>query len=193
MKDRNKTKNLIVEVAASIFSRFGYRKTTMDDIARTFGMRKSSLYYYFSSKEAIFEAVVIHEADLLKRDLTEMLEQTKNPKLRLKKYILVRMEALKKLSNYYNAIFSEDLAHFDFIERIREKYDKEELHTVERILIEGARQHTFRIENSELAATAICTAMKGLEVPLFWKKKNQNIENRLDDLLKILFYGIIRR
>ncbi len=193
MKNRKKTQNSIIEVAASIFSRFGYRKTTMDDIAREFGMGKSSLYYYFSSKEAIFEAVVVHEADLLKMSLTEVLEQTQHPKLRLKKYILVRMDLLKKLSNYYNAVFSEDLSHFDFIERIREKYDKEELHTVTRILVEGTRQHTFKIENPELAATAICTAMKGLEVPLFWKKKVPEMENRLDDILKILFYGIVKR
>ncbi len=103
------------------------------------------------------------------------------------------MDALKKLSNYYNAVFSEDLSHFDFIERIREKYDKEEVQTIERILIEGARRHAFRIENTKLAATAICTTMKGLEVPLFWEKKVPAIESRLDDILMILFYGIVRR
>ena len=193
MKNKKRVKNSIIEVAASIFSRFGYRKTTMDDIAKAIGMGKSSLYYYFENKEAIFEAVVIHEADLLKRALAGVLEQTQDPKLRLKKYILFRMDALKKLSNYYNAVFSEDLSHFDFIERIREKYDKEELQTIERILIEGARRHAFRIENTRLAATAICTAMKGLEVPLFWKKKVPAIESRLDDILMILFYGIVRR
>ena len=193
MKNKNKVKQNIIEVAASIFSRFGYKKTTMEDIASAINMGKSSLYYYFKSKEEIFEAVVVHEAELLKKSLYEVLVQNKDPRSRLKNYILVRMKVLKKLSNYYNAVFSPDLSHFDFIEKIREKYDKEELQTVERILVEGARLHTFKIENTRLAATAICTAMKGLEIPLFWKNKESEMENRLDDILLILFYGIIKR
>ena len=155
MKNKNKVKRNIIEVAASIFSRFGYKKTTMEDIASAINMGKSSLYYYFKSKEEIFEAVVVHEAELLKKSLYEVLVQNKDPRSRLKNYILVRMKVLKKLSNYYNAVFSPDLSHFDFIEKIREKYDKEELQTVERILVEGARLHTFKIENTRLAATAI--------------------------------------
>jgi AcrR family transcriptional regulator len=193
MKNKEKVRQDIVEVAASVFSRFGYKKTSMDDIASVLGMGKSSLYYYFRSKEEIFEAVVVHEAELLKKSLQEVLNQNKDPRSRLKNYILVRMRELKKLSNYYNAIFSPDFSHFAFIERIRKRYDKEERQTVEKILIEGARLHAFNIENTRLAATAICTAMKGLEIPLFWENKGPETESRLDDILMILFYGIVKR
>ncbi len=193
MKNKRKVRKEIVEVASSIFSRFGYKKTSMDDIAREFGMGKSSLYYYFESKEDIFEAVVVHEADVLKMSLMEVLSKTRDPREKLRHYILVRMNSFRKLSNYYNAIFSEDLSHFEFIEKIRERYDKEEVQTVEYILTEGARVNTFNIENTELAAIAICTAMKGLEIPLFWKNKSYAIESRLDDILDMLFYGIVKK
>ena len=193
MKNKRKVRKAIIEVASSIFSRFGYKKTSMDDIAREFGMGKSSLYYYFKSKEDIFEAVVVHEADVLKIALMEVLSKTKDPREKLRHYILVRMNSFRKLSNYYNAIFSEDLSHFEFIEKIRERYDMEEVQTVENILTEGARTNTFTVENTELAAIAICTAMKGLEIPLFWKSKDYGIESRLDDILDMLFYGIVKR
>jgi len=193
MKNKRKVRKAIVEVASSIFSRFGYKKTSMDDIASEFGMGKSSLYYYFESKEDIFEAVVVHEADVLKIALMEVIGKTRDPREKLRNYILVRMNSFRKLSNYYNAIFSEDLSHFDFIEKIRERYDKEEVQTVERILTEGAKIDTFKVENTELAAIAICTAMKGLEIPLFWKRKDSEIESRLDDILDMLFYGIVKR
>ena len=193
MKNKRKVRRAIVEVASSIFSRFGYKKTSMEDIAREFGMGKSSLYYYFESKEDIFEAVVVHEADVLKISLIEVLGKTRDPREKLRHYILVRMNSFRKLSNYYNAIFSEDLSHFDFIEKIRERYDKEEVQTLEHILKEGSRLNTFTVENTELAAIAICTAMKGLEIPLFWKRKDYGIESRLDDILDMLFYGIVKR
>lgn len=193
MKDKPAVRNAIIEASGSVFSKFGYKKTTMDDIARTFDMGKSSLYYYFDSKEEIFKAVVVHEADQLKRELRHVLTTTQNPKRRLKNYILVRMKTLRKLANYYNAVFSDDLAHFDFIEKIRHKYDSEEVQTLKWILDDGIKKKVFQVENTELAATAISTAMKGLEVPLFWKNKDPNLESRLDDLLQILFYGIIQR
>ena len=80
MKNKNKVKQDIIEVAASIFSRFGYKKTTMEDIASAINMGKSSLYYYFKSKEEIFEAVVVHEAELLKKSLQEVLILYKDPR-----------------------------------------------------------------------------------------------------------------
>ena len=193
MKDKQQIRKEIILSAGSVFSKFGYKKTTLEDIARNFGMGKSSLYYYFASKQEIFEAVVIYEAEQLKTELKESMTHSANPSKKLKLYIQTRMKTLRKLSNYYNVIFSEDLGHFDFIERIREKYDHEEVQTLKWILEEGVKQDVFAVENTELAATAICTAMKGLEIPLFWKNKEQQLESRMDDLLMILFYGIIRK
>jgi hypothetical protein len=49
------------------------------------------------------------------------------------------------------------------------------------------------LENSEYTAMAIQTTLKGLEVPLFWKKKELNIEYRLNTILNVLFNGIVKK
>jgi hypothetical protein len=52
----------------------------------------------------------------------------------------------------------------------------------------------FNIKNSEYTAIAVQTTMKGLEVPLFWKKKKEeNIEERLNAVLDVLFNGILKK
>jgi AcrR family transcriptional regulator len=53
----------IVEAAEALFIRHGFRRTTMDDIARAAGVAKGTLYLYFASKEAVFDAlhVRLHE------------------------------------------------------------------------------------------------------------------------------------
>jgi len=193
MKDKKNIQKSLIKAAGQVFSQYGYKKTSMEDIARKFGMGKSSLYYYFKSKEEIFEQVIIFEADLLREKLKKVFEKYQDPRQRLNNYILVRMKTFRELSNYYDAIFSEDLAHFKFIEQIRIRYDQEEIATLEKILSEGVRLQVFKLENTVLAATAIFTAIKGLEIPLFWKNKYMDIENRVDDLVKILFYGILKR
>jgi AcrR family transcriptional regulator len=193
MINKEEFRKKVVITAGQIFSRYGFRKTTMDEIARAMKMGKSSIYYYFESKEEIFEAVVLHEANLLRNELTTAIKAEDSPIDKMKNYVFVRMKAFEKLSNYYNAIFDKNLDHFEFIETIREKYDREELAILRLILYLGARKKIFNVINSEYTALAIQTTLKGLEVPLFWKKKELNIENRLNAILNVLFYGIVRK
>jgi AcrR family transcriptional regulator len=54
-------KHQILEAAKVHFNRLGYSKTSVDDIAGTLGMTKSSLYYYFKNKEEIFFAAFRNE------------------------------------------------------------------------------------------------------------------------------------
>jgi hypothetical protein len=61
------------------------------------------------------------------------------------------------------------------------------------ILQSGVEKEEFVIDDPELGAVAIATAMKGLEIPLFIKKEHGKIEDRLDNLINFLFYGLVRR
>jgi AcrR family transcriptional regulator len=193
MVNKEEFRRKIILTAGQIFSRFGFRKTTMDEIASALKMGKSSIYYYFDSKEEIFEAVVRYEANTLRNELTTAIKSVESPSDKMRKYVFVRMKSFEKLSNYYNAIFDKNLDHFDFIEQIREKYDREELAILRLILYHGSRKNTFSIHNSEYTALAIQTTLKGLEVPLFWKKKEVNIESRLNAILDVLFNGILKK
>lgn len=191
MVDKEAFRKKIITSAGQIFSRYGFRKTTIDEIAKALKMGKSSIYYYYRSKEEIFEAVVLHEANILRNELTTAIKAVDSPVDKLKNYVFVRMKAFEKLSNYYNAIFDKNLDHFDFIEAVRARYDREELAILRLIIYLGARRKVFKVTNSEYTAMAIQTTLKGLEVPLFWKKKEMDIDSRLNAILDVLFYGIV--
>lgn len=193
MVNKEEFRKKIIITSGQIFSRYGFRKTTMEEIAAALKMGKSSIYYYFKSKEEIFEAVVLHEANMLRNELTTAIKSVESPVDKMRNYVFVRMKAFEKLSNYYNAIFDKNLDHFDFIETIREKYDREELAILRLILYHGARRRVFNVKNSEYTALAIQTTLKGLEVPLFWKKKELDIEERLNGILDVLFNGILKK
>ncbi len=183
----------IINVASKIFTRFGYKKTTMEEIAMACNKGKSSIYYYFKSKEDIFRAVVETEVEVLKKDLTQEIASVDDPIEQLKKYILFRMHKLKTLTNFYAALNYDYLIHLDFIQNIRKKFDRDEIAVVTNILEKGIEKGEFGIDDPELAAVALVTAMKGLELPLFIKKEHGKIEERLDNLIKFLFYGLVRR
>jgi AcrR family transcriptional regulator len=193
MVNKEKFRRKIIISAGAIFSRYGFKKTTMDEIAKALKMGKSSIYYYFSSKEEIFEAVVLYEANVLRNELTKAIKSVESPVDKVRNYVFVRMKTFEKLSNYYNAIFDKNLDHFDFIEHIRLKYDREELAILRLLLYHGARKKVFNVTNSSYTALAIQTSLKGLEVPLFWQKKEVDIEERLNGILDVLFNGILKK
>ena len=79
MLDKDEVKDAIVNVARHIFSRFGFRKTTMDEIAIASRKGKSSIYYYFASKEEIFKAVVEKDASIMKDELIKAHGEAESP------------------------------------------------------------------------------------------------------------------
>jgi len=184
----------IVGVARKIFTRYGFRKTTMEEIAAASRKGKSSIYYYFQSKEEIFRAVVEREAEELKIQLDRTIKKDDDPIDKLKTYILFRLHHVKTVEIFYAALNDEYLSNMDFILEIRRQFDLQERQVVKEILEEGMRKGTFQVVSSEIGAIAIATMMKGLELPLLLSDEHKtDREFLLDDLIRVLFYGIIKR
>jgi len=193
MVNKEEYRTRIILTASKIFSHYGFRKTTMEEISRALKKGKSSIYYYFASKEEIFEAVVLYEANQLRTQLTTAIKEADSPQDKLRIYIYVRMKAFAKLSNYYNAVFDKNLDHYEFIEKIRSRYDREELAILRLLVYVGNTRGIFRVEDSEYTAMAIQTMLKGMEVPLFWRKREIDINDRLEAILNLIFNGINKR
>jgi AcrR family transcriptional regulator len=50
----------LLDAALGVFSRFGYRKTSMDEVARMADFSRQGLYFYYAAKEDLFRATVLH-------------------------------------------------------------------------------------------------------------------------------------
>lgn len=190
-KDANR--ELILNTAQQIFSRFGYKKTTLDDIAHAVRKGKSSLYYYFEGKDDLFQAVVLKEADTLSRALEKVVIRNIDPIEKLRQYILTKLTTYRGLANFYNAL-KTDITAIGFVDNLLVKYNQEEIRMIKRILIEGVRKGIFDAKDLTLVATGITTAIKGLEVPLSAGNYGTvNLEQSVDNILRIICYGIAKR
>ncbi|MGE0090252.1 MAG: TetR/AcrR family transcriptional regulator [Bacteroidales bacterium] len=186
----------IVDQASQVFSKYGFKKATMDDIAKASGMAKSSLYYYFKSKEEVFEAVVKKEADLIRSELEKrVINSQDNPKDKIRNYVLIRMKFLKEMVNFYETLKNDYLGNLAFTERVREKYDREEQQIIQVLLQQGIDAGIFKLKETKISSITLSTALKGLETALLIKNtipQNQ-MEKHLDETLQILFYGIVKQ
>jgi len=191
---KDEVRTHIVGIARRIFTRYGFRKATMEEIASKSQMGKSSIYYYFKSKEEIFKAVVEFEAMVLKERLNRIISKKNDPPERLKAYILFRLHHVRTLENFYAALNEEALSHMGFILDIRRNFEIEEQELVGQILDDGMKQDVFQLSSSKIGAIAISTMMKGLEVPLLLDEAHKtDREELMEDLIRVLLYGILKR
>ena len=65
----------VLSVALEVFGRYGFRKTSMDEVARSADISRQGLYLYFSSKEALFRAAVRHELDTALTEASRCLDE----------------------------------------------------------------------------------------------------------------------
>lgn len=191
---KEEVRSHIVGVARKIFTRYGFRKATMEEIANASNMGKSSIYYYFKSKEEIFRVVVEFEATMLKERLNRIIKKNDSPPERLRAYILFRLHHIRTLENFYAALNEEALAHMGFILDIRHNFEMEEQELVSKILEDGMEQGVFQLSSSKIGAIAISTMMKGLELPLLLSEAHKtDREELMEDLIRVLLYGILKR
>ncbi|MBW8334209.1 MAG: TetR/AcrR family transcriptional regulator [Prolixibacteraceae bacterium] len=183
----------VVQAARLVFARFGYKKTALDDIAREARKGKSTIYYYFKSKDEIFKAVIDAETEIRKQAIQEQINQISDSKLKLKTYIYVRMQTLKMVVNYYEAIKNDLLDNLYFVNNFRNEHFENEIMQIKYLLFEGIEKGEFSIANPELTAKTIVTILQGFEVPLILKNlTDEEIRKSVDEMLNILFYGIAK-
>ncbi|NPA67623.1 MAG: TetR/AcrR family transcriptional regulator [Chlorobi bacterium] len=189
---KREERNRIIESARDVFKKYGFKKAAVSDIAAAAGKAKSSVYYYFKSKDKIYNAVIFSEAKKYRYRVSEAVKKINNPELQLKEYILIRLQTDKMYSNFYEAVhnFSEQ---DKFIKRLKQIYDKEEFEIFSNILENGVKTGFFDVSDIKYTAVGIVTAMRGIESVLLHKYEDSKAEAVIDNVLKIILYGIVKR
>ena len=180
----------IIKVASRIFGKYGFQKTTMDEIARTAHRAKGSIYYYFRSKKDLFLAVVGQEMDTLKEALMNASKEDKDVTSVMRNYMLTRMKVLEGAVNYHETLKADFLETFEFLDELRNEMDNFEADLLSEILQKGVDKKSFAIKDVKKTAQVIIMAMKALEIPFFLQNKIKEYEQTIVELLDILISGL---
>ena len=154
----------IVDAALACFSRKGYNNTTMDDIVAESGLSKGSLYWYFDSKDELFEAAVASFFEELGQEALASLDQYPTATGKLRGGALALADFCRKAQGLF-ALLLEFLAQSDrreeasrFWAGILVQYNK----AIAEIVEEGIRNGEFRPVDAEELVWAILAAYDGL-------------------------------
>ena len=186
------TRNKILYVANKLFSRFGFHKTSMDEIAKIARKAKGSLYYHFASKEELFKEVVSKEIVNLKDQLSVIINDSNlSASGKIKTYLTKRMEILNDAASYHETIKADFFEHFDFIDDLRNELDKWEKENLRKIILRGVETKEFAaIGDMDVLLDVFIMVLKGLEIPFFLQNKYEKYSPYFEGLMGILTKGL---
>ncbi|KAF2961249.1 TetR/AcrR family transcriptional regulator [Fervidobacterium sp. 2310opik-2] len=145
IRESNKTKEKIIGAARKLFSEKGFDGVSMEDIAQASGVRKSLIYYYFPSKEILFEEIWINVIDELEKEVFSEVDNessiSRAIKRLIKKYVEFAMnkEEISKLiaRERLNVLESENGLH-----NAKSRYERL-LQRVEKIFERGKNENVL--------------------------------------------------
>ncbi len=143
-------------------ARYGYRKMTVDDIAKEARIGKGTIYLHFHSKEDIAVASVDKINEKMQERLFKLAATVDNPTDKLKKMVvervLFRMDALKD----HRQCLDEDLALLrPRISLRKEFYYQAEAVIFSKVIAEGQESGHFRQGDGLNIAKALILATNG--------------------------------
>lgn len=186
-------KRQIFEAALTCFSRRGYHRTTMDDIAEESDLSKGTLYWYFESKKALFIALfqemMAYVGDAWDRIVADD-NATATEKL-TSSLALIRTEMVEMVQ--FMGIMMEAWAltrHDQDVEGIiRDLYDPY-LEMMHRVIEEGVASGEFHTDKPRALALVVMTLFDGIYVALATGLWQQDWNEIIDEAEQLVLRGL---
>ncbi|MDY0042055.1 MAG: helix-turn-helix domain-containing protein [Desulforhabdus sp.] len=174
----------ILRAAVKLFSRQGYHRTTIAELAQAIGQTSGAIFHYFSSKEAILDAVVDWLARGLKAYSDVMAQAPTGSYQMMEQVLLVMREHYKRnpeATICLAALATEFAGSNHPIEkRLKEVYE---------VFVDGfARSlgnHLY-VEDPRAAAIAFLGSVQGIAVQGLLREKEYEIDALADAYLSMM-------
>lgn len=102
-----RTRTRLLNAAADVLSRKGFAGTRLSDIAELAQIQAPAIYYYYSSREDLIEAVILNGASTMREYLNEVLDAlpaSATPAERIRAAVEAQLRHELQLSDYARAV-----------------------------------------------------------------------------------------
>lgn len=185
------TRSRILDAAATLFLSYGYKRTSVEDIASNAGVAKGTVYTHFSSKEEVF-------AGVSKRVCGEVIEQLEHI-AGSESSIEEKLTQMSLRTVLYVWDFAHQAPHapelWTEVLAAAKKYAlpayEEGRRLMAKVVAEGQDAGVFRRDlDSMQVAWLIQHAGQGFSMPFILVEKREDIEQRLPVLISLIVQGL---
>jgi AcrR family transcriptional regulator len=183
----------VLKASRTLFQRFGLFKTTMEDIAKAVGKGKSTLYYYYESKDEIFDAVIREDMQEVFSQVKAAVEKACTAEEKLRMFTISKIRAVNQKANLYGIVFGEISENPQLIKGLKKNFEAQELELLRDILVFGIDNNEFkRITDQDLddLSHIMLSATRGIEMGLLEDCRIKKMGDRLEVILDLICHGI---
>lgn len=184
----------ILEAALQSFGAYGYRKTTLEDVAQQLGIQPASLYAYCTSKRDLYEQTVRYAMLRWQNRVKEAVSACDDPRAQL---VTLCRTALNHLAGdpSFCALLKNDPAIFPMFPAVDpcEEINAESVDMIRRILTAGAAQGRFRALDAQATAELLFAIYKGFILHAYVQGEERTLETWLPAALELILNGICQK
>lgn len=187
----------ILDATDRLLSTVGYKKMTIDDLAREVGIGKGSVYLHFTSKEEIALSHVDRIVERLESRLLKIAAGSYSCESRLRgmmaERVLFRFDSVQHYTRSFDDLLS---AIRPSLMTRRARYFGEEAAIFAKVIDQGIENGEFETDDASGRAESLLLATNSL-LPLSLTTKELGARNEIEEkvhrLASLLLKGLIRR
>jgi AcrR family transcriptional regulator len=155
-------RNQVLALAKKRFERFGFNKTTVDEIAKDAVISKRTLYQEFGNKERILKEIFVSETLSVRQAILDRINKTIDPAEKLKTYFRLALKYLDHNPFIVSVLHDESGLFKPFLKDKPCIIETGMEETFVNLLKEGIGKGVFRKMNEKVIGHCIFLLFKGL-------------------------------
>ncbi len=188
-----KKENIEKVYAASltVFGEFGFKKTTMEDIATKLGMTKGNLYLYAKNKKDLYRNTVSHALLKWQNLVRQRVEQETSPK---EQFLVMCQKAVDYLSHDedFRKVLVRDPDIFPMFssEDSFSDINRNSVEMIKVIIERGIKENLFRSVNAEKISEVVFSIYKMFIIRAYVKEEDKVIQQMYEETVALLTTGL---
>lgn len=180
----------LLQIACRFFARYGYKGTSLRDIAEEAQITKAALYYHFPNKNSLYERIVIEGLRVLVDEVTQATSAATTARDKLHAFMMTTATIYVRDPDQWTAGSNAFWVDEDSVPRkaaidLRDRYEK----LLRACITQGVQTGEFKNIDPALTGRVVLSMINGLS-RWFRPGGRLNIAQVIDQYLDIVLSGI---
>lgn len=190
MNSSDQVKQEIIDAAARLFARYGFNRTSIDDVALAARIGKGSVHLHFASKEELFAEVVRRMSERTWDALAVDVKSARYPAGKVRAFVDAKLRTVAKLAEEHGVQEEAVLEFLPAARAYRGTHEVREHAYLADVLREGNASGAFAVEDPDRLATGIISCLTALQTSSVVNRDDAAIWAGVNELVAVLVRGL---
>lgn len=184
----------IYEAALSVYAEYGFRKSTLDDIARKLGMTKSNLYRYARNKNALYRDTVAWALLRWQQYVGDAIEKETDVRQQFRTMCFKAVEYLSRDDAFRRVLIHDpDIFPMFPVQDPFHDINRNSVLMIKSLLERGILEKTFRPVDPDKVSEIIFSIYKMFIIRTYIKMENDHMQSAFAETFELMVNGLYEK